>query len=250
MKKYFLVVGIAALFSACGPSEKDQLQAKVDSLNTELHNSQQLAQQLNEVGALMDSIDVNRKALWGMAKDRLEIKETYISRMKGLKNYVKNTEDKIAQLEKTLKKSNIKNSIFSKMIDALKSEVQIKVQEITLLSEQINKFKEDNENLTKVNETQGLEIQDKQQQIETKIQQVAALEQKVDEVSTKAKEAIATGYMAQAKSVEQIAKKTKLAPKKKKQTIEQSLELYRKALLYGNEQAKAEIDRLEDGLKK
>jgi pyridoxal/pyridoxine/pyridoxamine kinase len=117
-----------------------------------------------------------------------------------------------------------------------------------LLTETVNKYKAENENLVKITETQGSDILDKLQQIETKKQEVAALEQRIEDVSAKAKEAIASGYLAHAKTVEQMAEKIKFAPKKKKAALTESLELYRKAALYGNDEAKVGIERVEQGL--
>ena len=108
---------------------------------------------------------------------------------------------------------------------------------------------DDQDHLVKINEVQGLDILDKLQQIETKKQEVAALEQRIDDVSAKAKESIASSYMAHAKSVEDMANRTRFAPKKKKATIMQSIELYRKAALYGNAEANNHVARLEQELK-
>ena len=246
--KLLLTVIVAALFAACGPSEKEMLRTEVDSLRQELEASQRVAEKLNEIGVLMDSIDANRQTL------RLNVLEgisqdDYLSRMQGLKTYVKNTEDKIEELEKSLKKSKSSNRAFAAAIQKLKTDIELKNQEIASLTETVNKYKKENENLVKINEVQGLDLMDKLQQIETKKQEVVALQNKVDEITENAKQSIAAQYLAHAKSVEEIANKTKFAPKKKKEKIDQSLELYRKAALYGNEQAKADIERLESGLK-
>ena len=74
------------------------------------------------------------------------------------------------------------------------------------------------------------------------------LENKVVEISENAKQSLGEQYLAHAKTVEGIAARTKFAPKKKRATLDQSLELYRKAALYGNEQARNEIQRIESTL--
>lgn len=249
MKKHLLLtVAVATLLVACGPSEKEKLRSEVDSLRSELQINQQMAQKLNEIGVLMDSIDANRQVLRLNVVEGIS-KEDYVNRMEGLKNYVRSTEDKIEELEGTLKKSKSSNRAFTAAIKKLKSEIEFKNQEIASLTETINKYKAENENLVKITETQGLDILDKLQQIETKRQEVAALEQRIDDVSAKAKEAIASGYLAHAKTVEQMADKIKFAPKKKKAALTESLELYRKAALYGSTEATAQIERIQQGLK-
>jgi chromosome segregation ATPase len=249
MKNHLLLtVAVAALLTACGPSEKEQLRTEVDSLRTELQISQQMAQKLNEIGVLMDSIDANRQLLRLNVVEGISNKD-YVTRMEGLKNYVRSTEDKIVELEETLKKSKSSNRAFVASIKKLKAEIETKNLEIASLTETVNKYKSDNENLVKINETQGLDIVEKLQQIEAKKQEVAALEQRIDDVSAKAKQAIASGYLAHAKTVEQVAERIKLAPKKKLQKLNESLELYKKAALYGSEEAVTEISRIESGLK-
>jgi DNA repair exonuclease SbcCD ATPase subunit len=248
MKNHFLLVtAIAVLFTACGPTEKDKLRTEVDSLRSELQINQQMAQKLNEIGVLMDSIDANRQVIRLNVVEGIS-KDDYVNRMEGLKSYVRSTEDKIEELESTLKKSKSSNKAFSIALKKLKAEIESKNQEIALLTETVNKYKAENENLVKITETQGLDIMDKLQQIEAKKQEVAALEQRIDDVSAKAKEAIASGYLAHAKTVEQMAEKIKFAPKKKKAALAESLELYRKAALYGNDEAKTGIERIEQGL--
>lgn len=250
VKKRFFFLGalfMAVLFSACGPTEKEQLRSEVDSLRSELKISQKMAETLNEIGTMMDSIDVNRQALRVNVVEGLQ-HDDYVNRMEGLKNYIRDTQNKIAELEGTLKKSKSSNRAFLASIKKLKSEIESQSLQISELKATVEKYKTDTDNLVKITETQGLDILDKQKQIETKTQEVALLEQRVDDISAKAKSTEAAGYLAQAKAVEEIANRTKFAPKKKKASINESLELYRKALALGNTEAKPEIERLEEEL--
>src|ERR1051325_10511946 len=104
IKKLIYALPIAALLFSCGAKEKEQLKAQNDSLKMELETSQEMAQTLNEVGTLMDSIDASRQLL------RVNMVEgttydDYSSRMKDLNSYVKETQDKISELEKALRSS-------------------------------------------------------------------------------------------------------------------------------------------------
>lgn len=238
---------IAVLLTACGVEEKQQLQSEVDSLRFELRTNQQMVQTLNEIGAMMDSIDVNRQTLRVNVVEGLQ-HDDYVSRMEGLKKYVNDTQNKIEELEATLRKSKSSNRAFLASIKKLKSEIESQTLQITELTATIDKVKADNETLVKITETQGLDILEKQKQIETKTQEVALLEQRIDEVTTKSRETEAEGYLARARAVEEIANRTKLAPKKKKATLNQSLELYRKAVSLGSKEAKNEIERLEEDM--
>ena len=90
MNKLIVIVLFAVVLAGCGGAENAKLKSQLDSLQTELQVSQQMAQTLQEVGTLMDSIDANRQVL------RVNMVEgttysAYTSRMKDLNNYVKET---------------------------------------------------------------------------------------------------------------------------------------------------------------
>jgi hypothetical protein len=54
----------------------------------------------------------------------------------------------------------------------------------------------------------------------------------------------ADSYYARAEAVEEAANRTKLAPRKKKETLKEAIELYKKAQSLGNTKAQAKIDEL------
>ena len=56
-------------------------------------------------------------------------------------------------------------------------------------------------------------------------------------------------YFARGAAVEEAANRTKLAPRKKKDTLKEALELYKKALSLGNDKAQAKVDELEKRVK-
>jgi chromosome segregation ATPase len=248
IRQVAFTTAIAVVLTACGVKEKEQLRTEVDSLRNELKTSQKMAETLNEISVLIDSIDANRNSIRVSAVEGIQ-KDDYVNRMEGLKNYVSATKDKIEQLEGELKKSKSSNRAFYVAIKKLKSDIESRNLEIASLTESLNHYKADNESLVKITEEQVIVIENKKREIETGKQEIASLVQKVDEVSTQAKATEAEGYLARAKAVEEAANRTKLAPKKKKATLNESLELYRKALSLGNTEAKTEIQRLESGLK-
>ena len=55
----------------------------------------------------------------------------------------------------------------------------------------------------------------------------------------------ADSYMARGEAIEEAANRTKLAPRKKKETYREALELYKKALSLGSDKAQAKITALE-----
>ncbi|MBX2962332.1 MAG: hypothetical protein KF687_07455 [Cyclobacteriaceae bacterium] len=242
--KHFLWILPLIILAACGGKEKAQLQSQVDSLRIELETSQRVASTLMEVGVLLDSIDASRQLL------RINMVEgttydDYTARMKDLNNYVKNTEQKITDLENALRNSQGMSSSYAKQIKKLKTDLESKTREIIALQEQVERFRNENQNLINLTEMQSAEIADKEIQIATKEQELALIEARIQELMIQSKVSEADAYYARAQAVEEAASRTKLAPKKKKETLQEALELYKKSLSLGKEEAKAKITELE-----
>ncbi len=247
MKKLLYALPIAALLLSCDSKEKETLREQVDSLNNALQESHEMSQTLAEVSVLMDSIDASRQLL------RIDMVEgttydDYASRMKDLNDYVKKTESKIDDLEKSLKSSKANAAAFSRNIRKLKADLESKSQEISLLQEQVEKYRNENQNLVTTVELQDAEIADKQAQIEAKNQELAFIEARVQELMIQSKVSEADAYYLRAVAVEEAANRTRLAPRKKKETLKEAVELYKKALSLGKNEAEAKIDELEKRL--
>ena len=76
-------------------------------------------------------------------------------------------------------------------------------------------------------------------------QDVANLETKVEETTTTARTTQADLYFAQAQALETAADRTKFAPRKKKETQREALELYKLSLSLGKQEAQQKIEELE-----
>ncbi|SHH29740.1 hypothetical protein SAMN04488109_3579 [Chryseolinea serpens] len=243
-RKLAFIIPVAALLAGCGAKEKEQLQSQVDSLKIELETSQKMAQTLTEVGAMMDSIDASRQLL------RVNMVEgttydDYKTRMKDINGYVRDTQKKIDDLEKSLKTSKSNANAFSKTIKKLKADLEAKTQEIAGLQEQVDKYRNENANLITTVGMQEAELTDKQTQIETKTQELALIEARVQEIMIQSKMTEADAYYARGQAVEEAAARTKLAPRKKKDTYREAIELYKKALSLGKAEAQEKITTLE-----
>lgn len=245
MKRQLLLASLAAtLIAGCGTQEKAELQSKVDSLTVALESSQRMTQTLEDVGVLMDSIDANRQLL------RINMVEgttydNYTSRMKDLNNYVRDTEKKIADLEKQLKKSKSGASSLASTIKKLKAELVTKSEEITLLQEEVEKQRNENQNLSQTIKLQESELSDKEAQIREKEEELAANQARIQELMLNSKMSEADAYYKQAQAVEETANRTLLAPKKKKASYQQAIDLYKKALSLGKKEAQEKITALE-----
>jgi chromosome segregation ATPase len=247
IKKLIYILPLVALLTGCDKGEKDALQKQVDSLNLELERSHEMSQTLSEVGTLMDSIDANRQLL------RVNMVEgttydDYAARMKDLNAYIKDTQGKIDKLERSLKSSKANEATFSKTIKDLRKALSSKTEEIAMLQEQVEKYRNENQNLVTTVGLQEAEIADKQSQIDAKGQELALIEARVQELMIQSKISEADAYYTRAMAVEEAANRTKLAPRKKKDTLKEAVELYKKALSLGKNEAQARITELEKRL--
>ena len=234
---------IGITMASCG-GNSEKLQSQVDSLRTELQTSQQFATTLQEVGVLMDSIDANRQLL------RVNMVEgttydNYKSRMKDINNYVKDTQNKISDLEKSLKKSKGNANAFAATIKKLRADLEERNKEIAALNEQVDLLKNENQNLITTVGLQEAELTDKEAQIVAKQQELALIEARIQEMMVQSKMSEADSYFARAQAIEEAANRTKLAPRKKKDTYKEAIELYKKALSLGKQEAQAKIAALE-----
>jgi chromosome segregation ATPase len=199
---------------------------------------------LEEVGTLMDSIDKARNAL------KLELEEgtqynDYVDRMQDINNYVSETEQKLNNLEKELENSSSINKRYAGTIARLKKDLTAKGAEIAVLQENVEKYKSENNNLLNIVDLQTAEISDMEIDIEQKKEELTLLENRIQEIMIKSQMTEAEAYFARGEAVEEAARRTKLAPKKKKETYKEALELYKKAKAFGHEGCEDKITEIE-----
>lgn len=234
------------IFVSCGDKEaQEKLVMENEELRAELTRAQMSASTLEEVGSLMDSIDVARNAL------KLELEagtdySDYLDRMNDINDYVRDTEAKIIQMESELNKYANKNQAYINAISRLKKELTIKSDEISRLQVSVEKFKKENTSLLNIVDLQGAEIMDLEDEISVKMEELDLIENRIQELMKKSQMSEADSYFALGEALEEAARRTKLAPKKKKETYREAIEIYRKALAFGREDAQEKIDALEE----
>ena len=244
MKKLFVVLVMVVALSACNKQRELALEKTVDSLRMEVETGRQMAESLQDIGMMIDSIDANRHAL------RTELVEgtsfaDYTNRMREINVYVAASQAKIDDLEEALKKSKGSASTYATMIKKLKKDLELKTQELAALTEQVAMYRAKNDTLVTTLELQTAEINDKAEQLAAKQQEVDQLTTQVKQVTDKAKVDLADSYYQRALALEEVAKRTHFAPRKKKTTQKEALELYKQAASSGKAEANDRIAALE-----
>jgi len=239
-----LSVGMAALMMNCDSKERAQLQHRVDSLSAELQASKQVETTMGEIGVLIDSIDANRQAL------RTEMVEgtsytDYIKRLKDINHHISETKNRVAELEKNVKSA--KNSSAG-ALKRLKEDLELRSQELLALQQQIETMRAENTTLARNIVTKDSTITLANETVKLREQDIASLEGLVKDINEQTKVKVANLYYAQAQALETAAQRTHFAPKKKKETKREALELYKLSLSLGKTEAEARIAELEKDL--
>ena len=244
MKKYIFGIAIIVALIGCDSKEKTALRNKVDSLSVQLNSSKDAEKNLNEVGILIDSIDASRKDLQLKMVEGTSYAD-YAAQLKNINAYVKQTEVKLAQLEKSKKDgSKVSNSA----IRRLKADLTKRSEEIVEL--QLKLAKEHDQNVilwTRLNSKDSL-LSIKDEVIKLNERDIVSLEKLFNDTQSDNKVVVANLYFAQAQALETAANRTHFAPRKKKETRREALELYKLSLSLGNTDAQGKIDELEKKL--
>ena len=244
MKKYIYGVAIVALLIGCDAKEKTALQSKVDSLTVQLNIHKEAEKDMNEVGNLIDSIDINRKSLQLKMTEGTSYGD-YVQRLKNINAYVHQTEAKLDALEKSSESSS---KVSKSSIRRLKADLSKRSAEVLEL--QLRLAKEHDQTITlweKLNTKDSL-LSIKDQIIRMNAQDIASLEKLFDNTQIDNKITVASLYFAQGKALETAANRTHFAPRKKKESRREALELYKLSLMLGNLEAQTSIDELEKKL--
>ena len=243
MKYIIIALCLTFFFSACENNQDQvrELQNENDSLRNALVYSYEAVGTLAEIEALMDSID-KKRAYMNLELDEGMEYNDFVKRMESLNEYVEESEAKIAQLEKKVAGyGQLQNSV-----SWMKKELNNRSEAISTLKAQVEEYKMDNDSLIMTVSLQEEEIQNMDFELEVKKQELDLMSAKIDALAREAKITEAEAYFARAAAVEEAADRTQLAPRKKKRTYQEALDLYKKAYEMGVEEAKPKIDEIEE----
>ncbi|MBK7650860.1 MAG: hypothetical protein IPJ20_09055 [Flammeovirgaceae bacterium] len=243
-QKLFIGAIAIAILGSCNVQENKDLKAKVDSLQVELNASQQTAGMLQEVSIMLDSIESSRVNLRSGVVEGTDYKD-YAGRMKNLNTYIQQTQSKLDEMETSLKNSKASSSKYASMVKKLKADLETSTQQVAALQIEVENYRADNQYLAKSVVEKDSLITVNSEVIKVREQDIAALETKVQDITTSATTTQADLLYAQGQALETASDRTQLAPRKKKETQREALELYKKSYSLGKEEAKAKIEELE-----
>lgn len=254
MKKYLVVSVLAIVVMSCNQkkemlmSENTILLTKLDSVSAELENTQKASETLMSAMSLMDSINMSRQML-KLTLENSNEHEDFLSQMSDLKNYVEQTGLQITKLEKTIKDSKTAQNAYAQTIKTLKADLESRKSEITLLESQLKSERDNNQKLVVMTNMQKETIANQDAQIEAKTLELEMLDRQIAELKTSFQVSEADAYFTQGEAYALAAKRTQLAPARKKSTYQLALTSYQKALDLGREDAKPKIDEITKRLK-
>jgi hypothetical protein len=221
------------LLFSCNSGEIKRLKSENDSLRNLTKASNSVVSTIVSVNTLLDSIDATRHV---MKVNHAEGEGDYSQRMLELKEYIKQTENKIGELEAEMVETNVNSETYLAIINALKDEIHVRNEEMGLISENIE--------LNEEMKLKGVQLEDVESRLEVKKTELKLLELHIKELVKRMNISEAEGLYAQAAATEEAARRTKLAPHKRKETYREALALYEKSLAKGKKDAQAKIDEL------
>lgn len=239
-----VVVALLAMLWGCDSKEKMALRATVDSLSMEVQNHDELLLSMQQIGTLIDSIDINRNLLRTSMLEGTSY-TAYSERLQEINAYVKQTSERINSLEKKVANQS---SGYALTIKKLRADLETSSLQLVALQQEVEKVRNDNNLLVTTVASKDSVLQQQTELIKMKEQNITSLDSRIVEINTEAKVKQADLLFAQAEAMELAASRTKLAPRKKKDTKREALELYKMSLSLGKAEAETKIASLEESI--
>jgi hypothetical protein len=241
LKLSIVSLGIAMSLFGCHSKERAALRQKVDSLNHELQASQKAEGTLHEVAVLIDSIDANRRSLNTKMIEGTSYAD-YVTRLKDISENIRATQQKLDQLQASSQNSQ---RISAATIQRLKTDLELRSKDILALQAEVADMREQNKSLSmNVSEKDSM-LTVREQTLQVKEGDITSLQGLVKDMDEQNKIKVADLYFAQAQALETAAHRTRFAPRRKKETRREALELYKLSLSLGKSEAQARITELE-----
>lgn len=215
--------------------------AQNDSLRIELEKTKSIVAKYEELTTQIDSMEGLHNIAFGAIQGKLP-HEAMISKIGAINTHVIAMDQNIQSLQRQLRSSRHENSAYVMMMDAVKSELEIRVSEVAVLEGSIADVELTNEEIIMEKEQAVSQLLS---QVNEKQEALAGLEDRLHKLEITFRNAEAEAVYARAVAVEQSARKTRLAPARKREALTEALELYKKARALGKTEAHVNIEALE-----
>lgn len=237
---FLLLVSVVSL-SACNSRKIERLTLQNDSLKLELERAQAVVANFEKVAGSVDALEGLRNVI-PLQEISKTTHEAMASKINAINEHVLEAGKSIKTLEHQLKASRYENSAYVMMVDAVKSELQIRVDEVTILEESIASVEKQNQEISIEKEKVVSELLSR---VNEKQLALSGLEDRLHRMESSFRNAEAEAVYARAVAVEESARKTRFAPAKRKIALTEALELYKKARALGKIEADLNIQALE-----
>lgn len=214
----------------------------------ELEASRRDIETLVEIGLWLDSIDRNRYDVLVDWRENGTPFDKYKYRLRAIKNYVEETEMRIQELNERIREVGTSSPEGDKMIAWLRERIMQRSIEIKQLKLRLYKYTRENQALYQQVSQQDLQFDQDESQLVEQQKALENLSRRVDAARESYLSLRASSAYSEAEALEEVANRTRFSGIKKRESLEQALNLYRLSLQYGNEQARLKILQLEKKL--
>lgn len=232
---------IVLLLASCGKELEERnafLENEVEQLNGRLDSAEMSLAVLQEVTILMDSIEDERNILGIEMVESGIGREELAGRVDRLNGLLDNAETRIAELEKG-------NKSYAGLVRKLRRDIEARDRDIDALETLLDEAKGEIVKMAGAISLKEATIDGLNLEIEKKVQELALLEEEIIQMADEAKISEADAFYARGVAYEEAARRTKLAPRKKKETLRQALDLYLKSEELGKEEAGTKVKELQ-----
>ena len=244
MKKLAFVLIVLGLLSGCNKpvkKENSRLLARLDSMQVALEENSYAVDLLDQVGQYLDSIDAKREWIKFDLEAGID-EDDYIQRMKKLNSYLQKAEWTVNELE------GQRNAYISQ-VKRLKKEIAAKNQGLQDLEVIVAKYTDENSELQGLLAIADEEQMDAQLDMDKMSNELEQSKVEIQNLMAKVQRTKAESFYAQGEGMEEAARRTQFAPRRKKQSLNNALRFFEQSSELGYEPAKTKVDELKSRLK-
>lgn len=230
--------------AACHSKKMGELRRENDSLRNALESEHRAITTVMDARKWLDSIDANRNLSASYVAEQTGHKD-FRSRLADINRFVKSSQERLAIVERSLGSSKTESSAYLKHVDDVKKELQLRVNDVVRLHGQLASRKTENTQLQETLKVQENDVEATLNHLSRKHEQLLVLERKIQMMVSAFKVAEAEAYYARARAMEDVAKRTRFSPQKRRRSLGEALALYKRSLSLGKKEARTDIAKLE-----